>query len=227
LIENSQILERVSTLAVAREPACKFQEAVLTGRRLMLRYVDKTPLFSVDGEDFYGGLHFANSEVGGESAVRAATVIWSKRTSGYALGRYIGGRMPHVGRDFSRRISRLFNNAASAEQDARYLEKRVRALKLNPLQVTMESEEKRQAQILHLVRILAEHDVPQAIGVKVIATALQRRITLDSLRRDQPSATDYDVFSTLTREARPLYATARETVEQAAYKLMIRKLTFT
>lgn len=225
LVANTTIFARLSEIASERTPQCRFHEAVLTGRRLMLRYVDRKPLFEAANATFHGGIHFANSEVGGESAIRAASLLWNATYDCSAMGRYLGGRARHTGRDFARRLAEVFRKASAAEQDPKDLSRRMQLLQKIPLPVTAQDEENRIVQIKNLVLRLAEQQIPQRIGVQVIARAIRRSEPVRGWLPSQspPSRTAYDLYLALCNEAKTLYATARENTEQVAHALLVGK----
>ena len=75
----------------------------------MLRFVHTKPLFAIGagGEDFSGGYHISNSEIGGEASVRVTTLLYRHHTTTTALGPFPGrGPLAHTGKDFAKRLKR-------------------------------------------------------------------------------------------------------------------------
>jgi hypothetical protein len=236
-LSNSEFLERVSQ--AYRGTRVKFFEGSLYGRQLAIRYVfdetrpDGNPWYTLAGEHFLPGFHFANSEVGGRS-VRTASLLIRTGTNYCALGPYTeghGGRVVHSGRSFERRLNNLLSNSVNrlplchdVEGGARLLE---RSLHLEG--------EVRERNTRHLVTVLRRRKLTQAFAQRVVSAACARgRGDSDQLVDLMPnerrlvleSRTGYDLFISLIREARQLPLDQRETAEQVAYALLTGKIRY-
>ncbi len=240
LVENSEILGHADQAAGSRAGNLKFHEASLYGRRLMLRYVARAKLFSASAETgihndkWHDGLHFANSEVGGESTFRAAVLLWRAHCDTFAMGPFLGGRKVHSGRHFQEKLARVFASAAQFEQDAGWLLKRVillRTMAIFPKLGVVADEQTRRNSVRRVVSQLHENGVPITAAERALAIALHGHAGagLDdyATTMDASSRTWLDLFGALTNQGRALYATAGEAVEQAAYALLTGRFQLT
>jgi hypothetical protein len=221
--------------AVAASTArVRFHEAALAGRRFMVRFVHRQPLFKIavpnwGTEEFFGGFHFSNSEIAGEASVRAAVLLLRMPTGTVALGRFGKGRLPHVGKDFSKKLGRMFQAVLSIPQDVATVRARVMGLHDVPLDLGG-PEAEREAQLDYLALVLHRQGIPKTLARRIAISALHygsyesgdrpRRLDAGVIgRRDA-----YDLYTALTREAQHLPLSVRETAEQAAYGLLYGKV---
>jgi hypothetical protein len=227
MVENSDVLDRADEAAAGRDGGPAFRHAVLSGRRLLLRYVAAAPLFvAANGDRWHDGIHFANSEVGGESTFRAAALLCRGGDDAYALGPFLGGKHVHVGRKLGDKMARAFADAAAAAPDAARLAARARALGEASLGIDDAREDRLRDRVAALVSRLRGRGVPITAAERAVALAARggRGPEGGPRSRVEPGAwSHYDLFAALTREARTLYATAQESVERAAHDLLTGK----
>ncbi len=229
LVENSEVLDRAEESASNRPDGLNLQVAVLSGRRMMLRYTAAAKLFVVADSTgaphaYRDGLHFANSEVGGESTFRAAPVLYHKVDESFALGAFLAGRQAHVGRKLQERMSRAFADAAEA-QDGGRLAKRARTLMTLPLGLTGDPEAD-DARARAIASQLQTKGVPLTSGYKAVlaSSAGSGRMPDFPSKGDAKVRTHFELFRSLAAHGRGLHATSQETVEQAAYALLVGQI---
>lgn len=227
LVDNAEIYERARAAASEGARPMVFHQATLTGRRLQLRFVEPGPLFQLPGappEVFQAGMHFANSEVGGESSVRAAILLVRARGGGAAMGSYLGGRRVHTGKDFVARLGTLFAAAAAVEFDPARLRGRMEQLRQQPLGLDADPDRRRD-RLRTLGAILHEHHIGRTIAHR----ALLQCVHSGAAPVEPPypageqmvrSRTVYDLYCALTSSGQVLYATAQEAIEQVAYAIL-------
>ena len=230
-LENADFFARAREVAAGKPRPAAFAGATLAGRRLTARFADADPLFEVpgpDGPDAYrGGLHLTNSEIGGESTVRAAVILRRDRDGTTSLGPFLGGRRTHTGKDFARMVAVVFAAATAAEQDPRKLRAGLLRLRAEPLGLGFDLDEDRQARVAALASRLLEHGVPKALGTRAVLDALYRGaegpVGLPPRllsRAELESRTAFDLYAALTGVGASGYAGPLESVEQSAYKLL-------
>jgi hypothetical protein len=234
-LENRAIYD-LSRDAMASSPVkVRFLEAVLEGRRLLLRFVHDRPLFVVatspgaDGEKFSGGYHISNSEIGGEASVRVTTLLYRHRSATTALGPYPGrGPLAHTGKDFAIKLKRIFAGALTVNQDGKLLADRMQKLLELPLDLG-QGEKEREERLDDLSLLLHRQNVPRGLARRmVLATVSYGSEPSRQLPRapDRPrhGRTWFDLYNTLTRESRGLDMTVMEAVEQAAFQILLGRV---
>lgn len=238
LLQNADLLEKVEELTVEHEPALQFREATLAGRRLVVRYITREPLFTLPGhvaagpaDPIHGGFHFANSEIGGESSLRGAPLLWRAASDTAALGRWFGGgRVTHAGKSFDRRTFAIFADASRSHQDPRRLRDQVANLHRRELGLTSDDEE-REDRIKALVAALVERDVPKTEARKAVLSAIyvgaygeERALLTPPSGATLAGRTEFDLFVALGAETRYAHAATRDAAERAAYDLLVGRL---
>jgi hypothetical protein len=213
----------------------QFLEAVLEGRRLMLRFVHARPLFAVgagpgpEGEEFSGGYHVSNSEIGGEASVRVTTLLYRHRSGTTSLGPFPGrGPLAHTGKDFSKRLKRVFASALAVNQDAKLLARRMQAL----LDLTLDlgiGEKQREERLDDLSLLLHRQNIPRGLARRIVLAAMSYGSEPPGQlprapARPRTGRTWFDLYSTLTRESRGLDMTVMEAVEQAAFQILLGRV---
>ena len=171
-LENRSLYD-IAKDAMASSPVrVRFLEAVLEGRRLMLRYVHTKPLFvmdagpGADGDRFSGGYHISNSEIGGEASVRVTTLLHSHRATTTSLGPFPGrGPLAHTGKDFIIRLKRIFVRALAINQDGPLLARRMQALLGLPLSLGSE-ERQREERLDDLSLLLHRQNIPRGLAIR-------------------------------------------------------------
>lgn len=230
LVENSTILERAGEAAAAQ--GLRFRQGVLVGRRLALRYICQDPLVSESTwndnqpDPLHHGLHFANSEIGGESTFRAAAVLWRGRDDSYAMGPFLAGRRMHVGSKLDEKIGVAFAEAAGSTPDAAWLRRRLAYLKGRPLPLddAGSNHDDRRKAIRALASRLHAHGIPIGIAERAVATAMAAGTGDMPTYGARPAPDQLALFGALTAAGRGLHATAQEAVEQAAYGLLAGRI---
>jgi hypothetical protein len=234
-LENRTLYD-IAKDAMASSPVrVRFLEAVLEGRRLLLRFVHARPLFTIDAgsgagaEGFSGGYHISNSEIGGEASVRVTTLLYGHRQATASLGPFPGrGPLAHTGKDFAKRLKRTFASALAVVQDGPTLARRMQALLGSPLDLG-EGETQREERLDDLSLLLHRQNIPRGLARRIVlATMSYGSETPGSLPRapirPRPGRTWFDLYSTLTRESRGLDMTVMEAVEQAAFQILLGRI---
>jgi hypothetical protein len=228
-------LENSTVYAMARDTAAQasFQGATLAGRRFMLRFVGRKPLFAREvpgfgAESFSAGYHFSNSEIAGEASVRAALLLIRAPTGTASLSRFGSGRLAHTGKNFPQRLNRMIQQVLAATLDPARLRAMVEALPATALGLGGADTEYN-AQVDHLVSRINGQRVPLPLARRAVAammargaydaTGQLRQVTRETLARRNA----YDLYIALTREADGLPIGQREAIEQAAHGLLTGK----
>lgn len=243
-LENRQLLELAEAAASAATTSVHFQEAAVNGRRLLLRFRQKKPLFAIkngeDKEEFYGGIHFANSELAGECSVRASVMLTRGVDGTSSLGSPVsdekssgGGRVVHTGKDLLPRVQQLVNEVLASFEQLSDQRKAMRELTKLPLQLTSaDAKDKRSKELRRRLRVAG---MQPGLTQRVLSATIQFG-SIDPGRRQAAgyvpaaaiqSRTAFDLYTTITREARRLPATTRESAEQVAFKLLTGKIQIT
>lgn len=233
-LENRTVYDMAKDAVSSSMARVRFHEAAMAGRRLMIRFAHRKALFEIPivghgTESFYGGYHFSNSEIAGEASVKAAVLLLRKPSDTVALGRFGKGRLAHTGKDFGKKLNKMFQAVLSIPQDAASLRKRVEAMRAANLGLGGADQE-RDAQLEYLSLTLHRQDIPKTLAGRIAVSAMNygsydqvgrpKMLTREVLDR----RTVYDLYTALTREARELPLAVRETVEQAAYGILIGKV---
>jgi hypothetical protein len=232
-LENRSLYD-IARDAMASSPVrTRFLEAVLEGRRLLLRFVHAKPLFTVDvgagAEAFSGGYHISNSEIGGEASVRVTTLLYCHRTATTSLGPFPGrGPLAHTGKDFAKRLKRTFAGALAVVQDGAALARRVQALLGAPLDLGT-GETQREERLDDMSLLLHRQNIPRGLARRIVLATMSYGSDPPGQlprapARPRPGRTWFDLYSTLTRESRGLDMTVMEAVEQAAFQILLGRI---
>jgi hypothetical protein len=234
-LENRALYDIVRDAMFSSPVRVRFLEATLEGRRLMLRFVHTQRLFAVafssaaDVENFSGGYHISNSEIGGEASVRVTTLLYRHHTATTSLGPFPGrGPLAHTGKDFTKRLKRVFASALAVHQDGRMLARRMNSLMFLPLDLG-EGEKQREERLDDLSLLLHRQNIPRGLARRIIlATMSYGSEPAEQLprapARSRPGRTWFDLYNTLTRESRGLDMTVMEAVEQAAFQILLGRV---
>jgi hypothetical protein len=227
-LANHDFLDRTTTSL--QRMGSKFHGAFLYGRQLVSRYSQEKTSYTISGETYHAGFHFANSEIGGRS-VRAAVLLVRALTGDCALGPFAGkdgGRVVHSGRDFEKRLHALLEGMVRKLPLPMELEKGERALERKlGLGTELHAQKSRQ-----LATTLTRKKLTLNFAKRVVSSAAARgRDETDSLVDALPGEgglvlterTGYDLFTALIREARRLPIDLREVAEQCAFALLTGK----
>lgn len=233
-LENSALYEQVQAAVAATAKPVVFYSGVLSGRKMLLWYRSRRPFLiqQVGGSDvwkFYSGYFFCNGEARGTSA-RGTMALFCKR--GVCLGPYqkYGGRVPHIGRDFNRRLDKLFGKIFSKEVPIDQFRDGLASMLAEPLGCSGLEKKELVARIRTLARAMTALNIPQRIAEQIVEDALyvghestrpEAGMPL-AYRRDRlfASRTTFDLFVCLIRSAGRMNLSRREVLEQAAWQML-------
>jgi hypothetical protein len=231
-LENRVLYDMAREAAASARPALVFRGAVLAGRHFMVRYTTRAPLCAVtidrNPEPFYGGYHFSNSEIAGEASVRAARLLLHDPTGNSSLERAGKGRLAHIGKEFERRLARLFQATVGTTQDPAVVRRRIEAALATSLGLGG-TEAAHAARVEHLSLVLHRYSIPRPLAYRmVVATANYGHGPVGKPRPPSSQVlvgrTVYDLYTALTREAGDQPVSLRETIEEAAHGLLAGKI---
>ena len=232
---NKDLYDRVNQFLDESDIATSFCEAVLAGRRLLLRYCNDDPLFEIPherrtNEPFFGGFHFDNSEAG-DCSVRASTMIVRQWCDNKSIGSFLeGGKISHVrGKKFEIRLQSLFDKVRRKVEEVTDLKDNVLFLMDQNLGFGG-SEESHDLRVDRLVKQLNRKGLTKEFA----GTVIDRLLTFGSYRSDvvqqgrrpydlYETRNSYDLFNALTHEAKSRPIDTREHVEQLAYQMLLRQ----
>jgi len=233
---KQQILDNLTLFRQAQETIrtistdVEFWSAAILGRKMLLWYRKPDPLFTRRlGEDvvsFYPGYYFCNGEARGTS-VRGTAAIYTRY--GVCLGPYdeFGGRLAHIGRDFHRRLDKMFGAVLSKELPVEELEAGCDSMCRTPLGYANLDKKARQERRQQLTRSLAELKVPSRIGAELVEDAAllghdtrQPHIPAYDTERVFASRTIFDLFCRVVKTARKINTRRREVLERAGYQML-------
>ena len=235
-LENSLLLQLVDDMLVSAYGAdVDFHHALVFGRRLILRYVEKK-VFWVAGPkydksyDIHRGFHFSNSE-SGDASVRAAPAYLNKNLGTASLGRFARAktRMIHAGRDFHNRLADLLSSVITHDGDDENVLSSLRILYGSALDLTPSDKDAFVKQLdrlsVELSRLegitlnLAQRIVERAAHVGAFATSDAKYRALRNIQIAE--RTQYDVYESILSEARKLPVRQREAAERAAFDYLV------
>lgn len=232
-IDNSQIYD-MAEAAVA--DVATFQFAVMAGRRMALRYAAKRPLFSVpphgpvlEPESFRLGFHFANSEVGGECAIRASVLLIRDRDGSASVGKPLGhGRVLHSGRQLGAKLARLFSsiNGTSDRENPKWYAAQAEKLIAKNLALPRNGEEFQQ-RINALVAVLRGHEATKSSAEQAVAIAAASGSYTDRPsggRQQLEGRTAWDLYNALAATATHHIGASRDRIERVAWRLFTGKI---
>lgn len=233
IFSNWSMYSRLSAFAKQHKKSpASFNEALLHGRRLLLRFHGNRPLFLLrerreEGEPFLGGYQFENTEVG-ECSLRSTHLLIRQWTDNKAVAPVRDmDRIRHVkGPSFETKLQSLFRTIRlDGGLGAKYHEQIQKLLQKSlGLGGTREDNERRTEQ-LH--KKLVSRKLSRDLATRV----LRRTLTHGSYRADQAdldsyplksyaSRDAYDLFNALTWEAKREPLDERLHAEQLAYQLL-------
>jgi hypothetical protein len=214
----------------------QFCEAALAGRRMMLRFRSTNPLFSIpppDGrevqEPFFGGFHFANSEVG-ECSIRAASLLIRQWCDNKAISPfYEDGKLIHVkGVKFEKKLSELLTRTKVKADQAGKFRKNLLAITSIPLGLggTAGSHKTKRSKLESKLTRKLNKGFARAVVDRLLMSGSYRQDKLTSASdpmKVYAKRTVYDLFNAITYEAKSLSVGYRERAEQLAYQLVSGK----
>jgi hypothetical protein len=212
----------------------EFHAGLAVGRKMVLWYRASSPMFSreIDGKPwhFHHGYYFRNAESTGTSVLGALTVYTNH---GICLAPFSkDGRVSHIGRDFNQRLSKMFQHILGPEVPVERFAKGVDKLLNTPLGFVDLNERERRAFERKAISALQNVGLPQGWAGECFSNALAcGRVRPQDLRpkrnfnRLYASRTHFDILCPIMRMAAELPINKREGVEQAAYRVLIGKLS--
>lgn len=239
---NKELFERCQEFTQSLDPPAQFHDAIVAGRRLLLRYINPQRSFSVQTphgrrEPFYSGWHFSNSEIG-DCSVHAGLTIIRKWTGDSAL--FECGKIVHVkGGRFGPKFNRLLEDLqrkANKEREEHDYEKHVTALMEQNLGLGGKAvSHVKQLEKLagRLSRVMPKRTARQVIH-RAISQGSYRADHLningvpydmldESLARVIANRTAFDFYNSLTHVARSLQPEQQEAAEKLAYKILTER----
>ena len=237
---NKELYENAREFLAQEPEPPNFWEAVLSGRRLLLRFRSQHPVFEVPitgsendrSEPFSGGFHFANSEVG-ECSLRAAAVCIRDWHGSMAISPfYDGGKIAHVrGSQFERRFSYLLVKVRKrAEEVVGFRQEILRLIDTNlGLGGTKTTHERQCGKV---TAKLNKKGLPARFSHAALDHALKfgsyKSQKLNRSRESMDvyaSRTAYDLYNAVTYSAKSQDPELREKAEQIAYEILSGKIT--
>ena len=243
LLSNADLFTQCREMALDMHAV--FHEAILEGRRLLLRYRKGAPLVqipvTVGGKDtrqgFITGWHFSNSEVGDRSMNVAPLLI---RDGSYYAAMPCPSRVQRLvhikGPDFSGKVSELLSRLRGKALDMQALRAALIRISKTPLGLAGPTLEELNKHKAALVAKLVKGKLPARLAEKVVDRVLlhgsERNKVLpavDLLRTSVlergKNRTVYDLFSSLIGLAVSQDIKSREKLEQLAYRLLVKSFT--
>lgn len=230
---NTEIFELAELTRTLGNRPLQFNGAALLGRRLLLRYMQQAPVFSVTLPDgvthhYTGGMYAHNSELGGETSVRLATLLCCMDTSFSAMTSFEGTRLSHAGKDFKARVRSTLSQVILRLDGLRTLRTNMQTMARTSLNLTSNSLQA--AGALRISRYLRSQGLTAGAAKAVVRGAMyhgselapQKGLETLVPQRVIAARTFYDLFVSLMREAQRFSVNSREALEQAAYALLER-----
>jgi hypothetical protein len=235
-LENSALYDQAlsAVAATSEENQATFYSGVLLGRKMFLWYRSRRPFLSEwagegDAWRFYAGYFFCNGEARGTSA-RGTMAIFCKQ--GVCLGPYrkYGDRVSHIGRDFHRRLDKMFGKILSKQVPVAAFRDGMHKMLAESMGCCDPDKKKLVARIRTLARALATFNIPHRIALQIVddalyvgrKTVLQEDDTPRAYNQNQLFATrtSFDLFACLVRSAGQMNLSRREVLEQAAWQML-------
>lgn len=231
-LPNLDLYKRAKAFINKAKRKAQFNEAALSGRRLMLRFKETEPLFNLhDAEPYYGGFHFANSETG-DCSVKASSVIIRHLGDSKAVSQFAdGSKIAHVkGKAFEQKFDELLERVRikSAEQIKDHEANMYRLLQTNlGLGGNDAAHAKRTRQLeLQLQKRGLHADFSHSVVRQVLVQGGQLTAQLNAKNNPMQvygSRTMLDLYNAITARAKTLPLDEQEVAEQLAYKLLTGK----
>jgi len=232
-LENNQLFQHAEQVLGRHDDPVNFHAGLVVGRQMMLWYRREQPFLEqlVDDEPwrFYSGYYFCNGESSGVS-VRGTLAIFSKQGTCLAPIDEFGGRVTHIGKDFSQRLNRLFGTILSNEVPVDAVREGFRNLAQTDLGYGGLDEEARTERSSEITARLGDLRLSRRLADDVVER------TLFQGKNPQPATPTYDwervfrqrkmldLFAVLVRVSRGLGLNNRERMEQVAYSLLTNGL---
>lgn len=214
-------------------PPAFFKDAAIYGRRMMVRFGYSKPLFVVPvkktGTDdpFYGGYHFANSEIG-DCSIKAGATIIRALCDNKAVSEFTdGSRLTHVrGKRFEEKLYNLLDQVQLKAEHAGQYKAGIAILITQNLGLGKD-EESHARRLSEIVSQLHRHGLTKQMADAVVARALvngsykhEALLHGKDPMRVYATRTAYDMFNALTAEAKKRSIDVQEKAEQLAFKML-------
>lgn len=232
-LENLTMLEQTDSAIASAAPDMEFHGGSVTGRKLTIWYRARVPFVvrEIEGEPwcFYHGYYFRNSESTGTS-VRGTQAVYTRR--GACLRPFEReNRVSHIGRGFTQRLNKMFQNIMSTEFKTTCLVANLDKMLTEPLGYAGLSDKEKKKFRTHFKRVIGGLGLTKTWAGKVLDDALaygradptKLRMPLLSAKRFE-ERTLFDVFCPLVHMSRDLPIIRREIVQQVAYRVLNGKL---
>lgn len=232
---NRQLLERAQNHAAKHVTApAGFTEALVHGRRLVIRYKSLEPVFTLPAdrqllEPFFGGYQFENSEAG-DCAVKGAVILIRQWCDNKAVAPTADvNRVAHIRTNkFEQRLDNMLARLDVRTSEAVKLKPRVLALIQQPLGLggnPVAHKERWDEVVEKLTRKGLRRPLSERILRTALARGSYRRAGLAESGRPTMEVatlrTLYDLFNALTHEAKAEDTAQRLQAEQLGYSLLI------
>lgn len=228
-LPHCELYEGVREMLETTDPPAFFAGAQLIGRRLSLCMLGREPLFTTQaGDSFYAGYYFSNSEAG-ECSVGAASLLGLDGANERCIGGFTGmGKLSHSGKSFRKKLATLLAGVLVDPQQAATLATCAGRLMNSPLHVLDSDSRVSRARREQLIERLHARGLARPVAKDVVRWALfagARGSILPAQVRphDLAGRTAFDVFVALMRRSAALHPSIRESLEQAAYHLLLGK----
>lgn len=230
---NLDMYDRVKSFVKAHKTApASFTEAILHGRRMLIRYRSVNPIFAVtkrrrSGEPFFGGYQFENTEVG-DCALRGSAILIRQWCDNKAVAPFTDqNRVRHVGSSFETRFEKLLSRLDLRTGEATKYHDKVLTLMDTSLGLGEDKTSHAEKTQAIMVRLMKK-GLPKGLANRVV----RRMLASGSYRSDacQPGVGSmelyakrnaYDLFNALTAEAKKELLDDRMDAEQLAYSLLM------
>jgi hypothetical protein len=243
-LSNTALYEQCRALAQPEKAI--FHEAVLEGRRMLLRYRYSDKAYGVsleiDGKvtrhGFVTGWHFTNSEVGDRSVNVSPILIREGTYAAAGPAPTQIQRMIHVQtQDFARKVGEMIARSKDKALDMPTMRAALIRISRQPLGLgggTVEDLEKHRTALVSkltdkgkIPHRLAEQIVNRVLAhgsEKVRVMSVTEQLTGPLLERCQHRSV-YDLYSSLTGSAVSQDIKSRERLEQLAYRVLTNRFT--
>lgn len=234
-LPNVDLYNRAKAFVSTLSKPASFNEAALLGRRLMLRFKDDAPMFTVlrpsaNPEPFYSGLHFANSETG-DCSVKASAVIVRQVGNTKSISEFSdGSKIAHVkGKAFEHRFTELLDRVRIKASEIGKYRAGLQILMGQPLGFGVsEADNVKRVKAIEsqLLRQGLSSDFNQAVVRHMLYYGSYKSDQVDpakNLNETYATRTAYDLYNALTYKAKSLPVDDQEIAEQVAFKLLIGK----
>jgi hypothetical protein len=234
LMPNRELYSRAKE-ATHQSANIRFLEATLTGRWLLVRFVDTTPCLSFQHgeieERFFSGYHFSNNEVGKASLAVAHLFYrkFSKSASIYTVGNNTG-QLRHSGTKFADKFTALIHNVMSHPLRVEECRKGIERMQSTMLGLGHRDKQIENKRLASVAARLARKDVHASVA-RAIVSQLTRQGSYDEMpteialfRRSDRSV--YDLYTAMGRHATTLPINHREQAEKAAHSVLRDEISF-